>query len=66
MASPATAYLGEPLGRLADELSNDLLTHMLECDHCLDPIEHACGIFHSFQSEIAAKGGATSSVAFAY
>jgi hypothetical protein len=66
MASPATAYLEKPLRRLADELSNDLLTHMLECDRCLDPMEHACGIFNSFQSKIVAKGGATSSVAFAY
>jgi hypothetical protein len=66
MASAAVVYLGEPLGRSADELCDDLLMHMLGCGRCLDPVEYSCGVYHGFQSEIAAKGGATKPVAFAY
>ena len=61
MASPAPVYLGEPLGqhdRSADELCDDLLTHMLECDRCLDPSDCECSVFEALQTEIIAKGGA--------
>ena len=62
MASHAPVYLGEPLGKLArsaDELCDDLLMHMLDCDRCLDPQDGQCIGRDGIQTQLSASGGAT-------
>jgi hypothetical protein len=55
MASPVLMKV--PTGHNND-LADDLLAHMLECDRCLDPLDCHCGIFEALSSQIADLGGA--------
>jgi hypothetical protein len=48
-----------------DDLCNDLLVHMLDCDLCLDPEQPECPVCTGLQSRIKAQGGATAGVLFA-
>ncbi len=50
----------------ANELCDQLLAHMLDCDLCLDPGQPACPACMSLQSEIKAQGGAAAGVVFAF
>jgi hypothetical protein len=52
--------------RQANELCDQLLTHMLDCDLCLDPEQPACAVCMSLQSEIKAQGGVGTGVVFAF
>ena len=51
--------------RSADELCDDLLEHMLDCDLCLNPGKDSCCFCQQLQGSIAAEGGATNGVIFA-
>lgn len=48
-----------------NDLCNDLLVHMLDCDLCLDPEQPECPVCAGLQSRIKAQGGATAGVLFA-
>ncbi len=51
-------------------LSNQLLEHMLDCDHCLSgSLDHemvSCPIYKNLQEQIALCGGPTRSLVLAY
>jgi hypothetical protein len=50
----------------ANDLCNELLAHMLECEVCLDPAQPECAVCMSLQSEIRAQGGPAAGVVFAF
>jgi hypothetical protein len=49
----------------ADELCDELLKHMLDCDVCLAKGEHACSGYRFLHRQIAAHGGPRTGVVFA-
>ena len=49
----------------ADELCDELLKHMLDCDVCLTIGEHACSHYRFLHWQIAAQGGPCTGVVFA-
>ncbi len=50
----------------ANELCEQLLAHMLDCDLCLDPEQPTCAVCMSLQNGIKAQGGASTGVVFAF
>ena len=52
--------------RSADELCDDLLEHMLDCDLCLNSGEDTCCVHQQFRAGIARRGGASKGVVFAF
>ncbi len=48
-----------------DELSDELLCHMLECGCCLNPAVCTCPVYREFQVLIGVKGRATKPALFA-
>lgn len=48
-----------------NDLADDLLAHMLDCDRCLDPVDCHCGIFEALSGEIANQGGASKAMVYA-
>src|SRR5436305_13795863 len=48
-----------------DELSDELLGHMLECGCCLNPAVCSCPVYREFQVLIGLKGRATQPALFA-
>jgi len=75
--SPALSYLKQnpvtyvpsdapvPALRSADELCDELLGHMLDCDLCLNRSEHACTVYGHYQDQIALAGRPQRGVIFA-
>lgn len=75
--SPALSYLKQspityassdtPSGALrsADELCDELLGHMLDCDLCLNRSEHTCATYGHYQSQIVLAGRPQRGVIFA-
>jgi hypothetical protein len=49
----------------ADELCDELLKHMLDCDVCLAKGEYACSGYRFLHRQIAAHGGPRTGVVFA-
>ena len=49
----------------ANDLCDQLLIHMLDCDLCLDPAQPACPVCINMQSDIQAQGGPGAGVLFA-
>jgi hypothetical protein len=49
----------------ADELCDQLLAHMLDCELCLDPERPTCAICSGLQNEIKAQGGPAKGIVFA-
>ena len=71
--SPALSYLTQTranqfpvTARSADELCDELLAHMLDCDLCLNRNEHTCSAYGHYQSQIALAGYPQKGVVFAY
>src|SRR5437763_4586160 len=52
--------------RAADELCDDVLEHMLDCDRCLDGYEDVCATYHHLQVQIARQGGPMRALIFAF
>jgi len=50
----------------ADELSEELLDHMLDCPTCLNSSEKSCAVWRNLNARIQAAGGPTRGLAFAY
>jgi hypothetical protein len=50
----------------ADELCDELLGHMLDCDLCLNRSEHACCAYKHYQNQIALAGRPQQGVVFAF
>lgn len=48
-----------------DDLCDELLAHMLDCELCLNPDQPECSVCAGLQSRIGALGGATTAVVFA-
>jgi len=48
-----------------DDLCDQLLVHMLDCDLCLDPEQPECQVCAGLQSRIRAQGGAATGLVFA-
>ncbi len=40
----------------ADTLCDELLSHMLECETCLNPFAKYCPVYREFQAAIGASG----------
>lgn len=51
--------------RSADELCDELLGHMLDCDLCLNRSEHTCTTYGHYQNQIALAGRPQRGVVFA-
>jgi hypothetical protein len=67
-STEGTYFTGEKtlrISRSADELCDDLLEHMLDCDLCLNPGKDSCCFCQQLQGSIAAEGGASNGVIFA-
>jgi hypothetical protein len=76
--SPALSYLTQstttcsPLkassiaARSADELCDELLEHMLDCDLCLNRNEHTCSAYGHYQGQIALAGRPQKGMVFAF
>ncbi|MBV9037571.1 MAG: hypothetical protein JO182_23980 [Acidobacteriaceae bacterium] len=52
--------------RSTDELCDELLGHMLDCDLCLNRSEHACTVYGQYQNQIALAGRPQRGVIFAF
>jgi hypothetical protein len=48
-----------------DDLADELLVHMLDCELCLDPGQPECTVCAGLQSRIGALGGAATAAVFA-
>jgi hypothetical protein len=71
--SPAISYLtqgpttGSPMKQLsADDLCDELLGHMLDCDLCLNRSEHDCSVYQNYQGRIALSGRPQKGIVFAF
>ena len=49
----------------ADQLCDELLNHMLDCDLCLNRGEHKCSDYNHYQSQIALAGRPQKGIVFA-
>ena len=49
----------------ADDLADELLVHMLDCELCLDPGHPECPVCAGLQTRISTLGGARTGVVFA-
>ena len=52
--------------RSVDDLCDELLGHMLDCDLCLNRNEHVCSSYQSYQSQIALGGRPQKGIVFAF
>jgi len=52
-------------GCSSDELCDELLCHMLECESCLDPVVSACPVYRNFQALLRLKGSAAQPALYA-
>jgi hypothetical protein len=71
--SPAISYFTQnpascsPVRELSvDELCDELLLHMLDCDLCLNRGEHTCSVHQSYQNQIALGGRPQRGTVFAF
>ena len=62
MASPVLIKMPSDL---QNDLADDLLAHMLDCDRCLDPVDCKCEIFEAWSKKISDQGGAFKPALFA-
>lgn len=51
--------------RSADQLCDDLLDHMLDCDLCLNRNEQACSVHNHYQNQLALAGRPQKGIVFA-
>ena len=52
--------------RSADELCDELMEHMLDCDLCLNRKEHACSAYEHYQTQLARAGRPKKGIIFAF
>ncbi|HZT34823.1 MAG TPA: hypothetical protein VFA15_02810, partial [Nitrososphaera sp.] len=43
----------------AEDLCNELMDHIFECEACINGLEESCGTYRSLQERIAKTGGPT-------
>jgi hypothetical protein len=48
-----------------NELCVELLSHMLECEYCLNPLAKSCSVYSEFQTQIGLKGTPAGPVIYA-
>lgn len=63
--APVWGVSEPPLVDSADELCNELMDHIFECEACINDLEESCETYRSLRERIAKAGGPTKSALLA-
>lgn len=63
VCSPSKAHA--MASRSADQICDELLYHMLDCDLCLSGSEHTCAVHQQYQAQLVLVGQPQNGVIFA-